>query len=281
MRRLKLQLEKMFGKYFKMYSYNINETKTIKKWLKKIRNIFVVSKPNLLQKLMKNIEMTDIFTSNGELCDGDNSLMIICHPGYMFFFMITYMHTLKNLLEKVLKNNFESDRRDNNIWYGVSVDKILLDTVFGSKKKLEKLFYASGMIQRKDNLRKAKFSTRGEKILPAIQQKFAHLEFKMKSYFVVAQMFSKHVQLTLHQVVKLASYEEDAVAIAIRDEIVQIDDVLDSLCKKVLMSIPDNFQINYCDIHKKKDNVSGDFNSIQTFLNLCQNLKPCITTLVG
>lgn len=248
---------------------------------KEIRNIFVSSKPNLLKKLAENITMNNLFTSNKGSGSTDNDLVPTCHPGYMYFFLITYLHIFNEMLEEKLKDNLGSNWRGNHVWYNVIVEKNLLDTVFGTKKKLEKLFYASGILRKDNKFQKAKFSTRGEEILTVIQQKFAHLEFKMKSYFGVVQISAKHIQLTLHQVVKLAKSGEDAAAIAIKDEIVHIDDVFDTIFKKLLTRIQTSYPVDHCDIHRKKNNETDGFDSIQTSINLRQNLKLCITKLVS
>ncbi|KAG2195026.1 hypothetical protein INT47_005626 [Mucor saturninus] len=183
--------------------------------------------------------------------------------------MITYLYSFNEQLEENIERIYEADWRGNNIWYGVSTDKHLLDSVFGSMKKLEKLFFASGILQEGNNTRRAKFCIHGEGILPAIQHKYRHLDFKMKSYFVAAQIFSKHIQLTLHQVVKLALPKEDAATIVIQDEIIHMDDIYDSLCKNILANTQIDCEYNHCHIH----NAHDAFESLQTCTSLRQNLK--------
>ncbi|KAG2207975.1 hypothetical protein INT47_010959 [Mucor saturninus] len=224
--------------------------------------------------------MDDLFTLNDEFGNADNDSFTTCHPGYIFFFAITYMHSLNKMLENKLENIVGSNWQSNSIWYGVSIDKNLLDTVFGSIKKLEKSLFACGVLQKDDNLRRAKFCTRGEEILPAIQQKLVGLEFNIKAYFIVAQVFSKHIQLTLHQVVILASSEKDAASIIIQDEIIYIDDVYDKLCKTVWSNVQSNRHVNYCAVHKDMHNVQYDLESLQVYSDIRQNLKLCVVELV-
>ncbi|KAI7891359.1 uncharacterized protein EV154DRAFT_602498 [Mucor mucedo] len=224
--------------------------------------------------------MNDLFVSKNEFPSSDSESFTTCHPGYMYFFMITYLHCLNKQIEAKLESIVGTNWKANNIWYGVSIDKKLLDTVFGSIKKLEKLFFASGIIKKDDDLRKAKFCTCGEEILPAVQHKYQDLDFRLKSYFVVAQVSSKHIQLSLHQVVKLASPGEDPASIIIQDEMIHIDDVYDTLCKSIMKSLQVNCQVDYCTTHKSQEDTQYDFQSFEIFSNIYRNLKPCVVELL-
>ncbi|KAG2200006.1 hypothetical protein INT47_000356 [Mucor saturninus] len=185
----------------------------------------------------------------------------------------------KSCLKPIIFVNIGSNWRANNIWYAVSMDKKLLDTVFGSIQKLEKSFFASGILGKDNELRKAKFGTRVEEILPAIKHKYQDLGFRLKSYFVVAHISSKHIQLSLHQVVKLASPGEDPASIIIQDEIIDIDDVYDTLCKSIMKSLQANCRVDYCITHKSQEDMQYDFQSFEIYKNIYRNLKPCIVEL--
>ncbi|KAI7890470.1 uncharacterized protein EV154DRAFT_511332 [Mucor mucedo] len=107
------------------------------------------------------------------------------------------------------------------------------------------------------------------------------LNFKIKSYFVVAQTFTKHIQLTLHQVVRLASKDVEAATIIVEDEIIHIDDVYDTLCKEVWKAIQCNCHFDYCPIHKDRKDKIFDFESSHSYISSRQNLKQCIVQLLG
>ncbi|KAI7891416.1 uncharacterized protein EV154DRAFT_224017 [Mucor mucedo] len=307
--RLKLGLEKIFGDYLELYSSykkngkkripaskllgrafqnmrkrrissNVEWIKTSKNRPKKIRKLFVSSNPNLFEQLTANFDMDDFFVSKDEFSASDSKLFTTCHPGYMYFFIITYQHCLNKQIEKKLESNVGSNWRANNIWYSVSIDKNQLDTVFGSITNLEKSFFASGILMKDDELRKAKFCTRGEEILPAIQHKYQHLDFILKSHFVVAQISSKHIQLSLHQVVKLASPGEDPASIIIQDEIIHIHDLYDTLCKNIMKSLQVNCQVDYCTTHKSQKDTQYDFQLLEIYNNIYRNLKPCVVELL-
>ncbi|KAG2193302.1 hypothetical protein INT47_008663 [Mucor saturninus] len=294
--RLKLGLEKIFGDYLQLYSsYKRNVKKTIPMspasellgWafrdMRKRSTLSIderiESNPNLFKELMANIEIDDLFVSKDEFPASDSEPFTTCHPGYMYFFMITYLHCLNKQIEEKLESTVGSKWRANNIWYGVSMDKKLLDTVFGSIKKLEKSFFASGILGKDEELRKAKFCTRGEEILPAIQDKYQHLDFRLKSFFVVAQISSKHIQLSLHQVVKLASPGEDPASIIIQDKMIHINDVYDTLCKSIMKSIQVDCRVDYCITHKSEEDTQYDFQSSEIYSNVYRNLKPCVVEI--
>ncbi|KAG2195790.1 hypothetical protein INT47_005767 [Mucor saturninus] len=311
--RLKLGLEKIFGDYLQLYSSyrrnvkkrtllnqvskllgrafrNMRKRRILSKfkWIKssrnrqkEIRKLFVSSNPNLFEQLTANFDIGDLFASKDKFGDADRESFTTCHPGYMYFFMITYLHCLNKQIEGKLESNVGSNWQANNIWYAVSIDKKLLDTVFGPIKNLEKSFFASGILGKDDELRKARFCTRGEEVLPAIQQTYQHLEFRLKSYFVVAQISSKHIQLSLHQVVKLVSPGEDPASIIIQDKILHIDDVYDPLCKSILESLQVNCHVDYCTTHKDEEDTQYDFQSLEIYSNIYRNLKPCVIELVS
>ncbi|KAG2200090.1 hypothetical protein INT47_007735 [Mucor saturninus] len=256
-------------------------TKPSKSQSKEIRNLLEPPKSNLLGKATKNADTNELFASNDKSCSTDNNFMTTYDPAYMFCFLITYLHNFNKLLEEELQCLYRNNWQKKNMWYGVSVDKNLLDTVFGSKKNLKKLFIASGIIRKDDNLRKSEFCTRGEEILPAIQQKLGDLVFKMKSYFVVAHVFSKRIQLTLHQVVKLATSKKDASTIVIHEKIISIDDVYDTLCKEIWKTINYGGQINYCAAHLHDKHEENDLRSFETCSTVLQKLKLLVVKLLS
>lgn len=91
--------------------------------------------------------------------------------------------------------------------------------------------------------------TQRDGILSAIQQKLG-LNLGLKSYFVVAQIKQANIHIILHQVVKLLSPEEDASTMIVRDKIIHINNVHDTLCKNIWNSFQLTDKINYCALHK-------------------------------
>ncbi|KAI7873147.1 uncharacterized protein EV154DRAFT_556387 [Mucor mucedo] len=311
--RLKTCLKKIFGDHLKLYSsYKISVKKRTLvnqvskllgrasrkiqrrrilsnyEWIKsrrnrqkEIRRLFLSAQPNLFNQLTANLKVEDLFVSKAKFWGSDSESFTTCHPGYILFFLITYLHCLNKKIEEALKINLGNNWQANNTWYGVSIDKNLLDNVFSSIKNLEQLFFASGILGKDDELRKVKFCTRGEEILPAIQHKYQYLDFRLKSYFIVAQIYSKHIQLSLHQVVKLALPGEDPASIIIQDKIIYIEHVYDTLCKNFMKFIQANCQVNHCATHTNKERIQYDFQSFGTYSNIYRNMRPCIVELLN
>lgn len=271
--RTKLQVERIFSHYIEMHSDPLLQ--------KKIIDTFVDSEGKILERLLSKENLGKLFSKEDKPCRANVDFVDIRHPGYVFFVIISYLYYLNKLVEEKLEGSFGNDWRDKNIAYAVCVDKSILDNVFGSKEHFHELLYASGILQKNNEHRKAQISTYGAEILPAIQQKLKHLEFKMKSYFVVAQTYPTHIQLTLHQVVRLSSPQKDAATIIIQDEIIHIEDVYDTLCKRVWANMLFSGHVEYCTKHKDERDTLYDFGSFQNYSNIRHKLKLCITKLVS
>lgn len=263
----KVKLYNTFSNHLKVYN-RINSQR-------KLQDIFFSSGSKILELLMTKVKMDDFFANHEE------SSAITHQPGYVFIIIIICFYCLNTLIKKELDSNFGNEWNDKNIGYAVSVNKNVLDNVLGSKQNLNELLYASGLVEKKNENRKAHIATYGEDILPALQYKLKYLEFKMKSYFVVAQVYSTHIQLTLHQVVRLSSSEQSATTIIIEDEIIQTEDVYDTLCKRVWNNMLHSGHVEYCTEHKDEKYASYDFGSLLNYNNIWYKLKSCLVKLVG
>ncbi|KAI7870693.1 uncharacterized protein EV154DRAFT_121968 [Mucor mucedo] len=264
--RMKLFIQNTFRKYLKLWSHPDKRTKVI--------NTFVYPESKIVEKLLCKVDMDTMFSKKIALsaANGDNSV-IVCHPGYFFFFIITYLYYLNKLIEDKMDSAFGNDWRDKNTAFAFSVEKKLLDDIFGSKETLNEMLFASGILHNNNGFRKAEICTYGEEILPAIQQKLKDADFKMKLYFIVAQLHQKHIQLTLHQVVKLSTPAEDAATIIIQDEILHIEDVYDTLCKNIWAALLSSNRIDYCLKHMNKGDDPHSLNSSEGYKAIYQRLK--------
>lgn len=269
---MKLYLESILGHYLEMYS----DTKQ----QKEIRTNFVKSGLKIFEQRLSEVDFYEMFLKDASPA-ADTHFVTVYQPSYIYFFMITYFYYLNKLVEEELKGDFGNDWREENIGYDVCVNKSILDNFFGSKEILNELLYVGGILQKNNEHRKAQISTHSEEILPVIQQKLEYLEFKMKSYFVVVQTYPTHIQLTLHQVVKISSSKENSATIIIQDQIIQIEDVYDTLCKKIWANMSLNGHIEYCNTHKDIPSALYDFGLLQNYSNIYQKLKSCVVKLVG
>ncbi|KAI7867628.1 uncharacterized protein EV154DRAFT_582688 [Mucor mucedo] len=141
--RLKKHVEKMFAEYLIMYSKSgqqktssrliqpKNKTtfgscfgiKTSENWPKEIRNFFASSSPHLLEQVMHNLKMDDLFMKNNSSHSEDTDLLLTSDPGYILFFIIAYLHNLNMWLEKELNEKFKNGWRDKNtVWKNMQSD---------------------------------------------------------------------------------------------------------------------------------------------------------------
>lgn len=89
---------------------------------------------------------------------------------------------------------------DTKIGYAINIKNMLLKRLFGTEDDLRNIIYASNLIKKDDSSRKLRIATQGEGLLSIIQQPFK-LQFLLKSFFLIAQLYEDYVQLTLNQVV--------------------------------------------------------------------------------
>lgn len=93
------------------------------------------------------------------------------------------------------------------------------------------------------------------------------------SYFVVAHLHQTYIQVTLHQVVKTSSAEENTSAIIVKDEIIPIENVNDTLCKHVWDRSKSMGEGDYCTSHKDEENIFSDVYTLKNYCNFLERLK--------
>ncbi|GAA5811577.1 hypothetical protein MFLAVUS_005016 [Mucor flavus] len=132
----------------------------------------------------------------------------------------------------------------------ITVDSMLLKRLFGTEDDLRDVIYTSNLVQKDDSSKKLRIATNAEGLFPVIQRSF-NLQFPLKSFFVVAQLYEEYVQLTLNQVVTESGLENEyQEAIIMQEEIIPIPSICDTLCFNMWTNITeDNSLIQLCDIH--------------------------------
>ncbi|KAI7889097.1 uncharacterized protein EV154DRAFT_515796 [Mucor mucedo] len=262
---MKLFIKDNFGEYLELYLDPNQRTK--------ITNEFVSSESNILDQILSKVGTEKIFSKKYTPSAGDDRLVNVCHPGYVFFFKIMYFHHLNRLIKEKLNSSYENDWRNKNTAFAFSVEKKLFDNVFGSDETLDELLVASGMLKANNKNQKVRVSIYGEEIIHAIQHKLKDVNFQMKSYFVVAQVHSDHIQLTLHQVVKLATSEENAATIIVDDEIIHMEDVHDTLHKKIWKTLISSNIFDCCSMHETEGSGLHNLNLLRVYKNAYQQFK--------
>ncbi|KAI7891964.1 uncharacterized protein EV154DRAFT_562828 [Mucor mucedo] len=180
-------------------------------------------------------------------------------PGYRLIFLVMYLSHIHKTTLISMNENLDNYWTHKNIGYVISVEKTILDNIFGSKEL-------------------------GGSIPSIIQQHIVDLDQKMKTYFIVAQLHDTHIQLTLHQIVRLLPTEENVNTIIVQEDIIEIENVNTALCKSMWNHMISKCEINYCHIHIKHrgkelhDGLSSFKNYTDTFQKLNVQLSQILTS---
>ncbi|KAI8088118.1 hypothetical protein BDF21DRAFT_396308 [Thamnidium elegans] len=235
------------GSYFnfsKVQTLNINYSfiKFAEKYLKG-ESIILSDDTASSKEIMTEIEVIMNMKSHDK-----ELLASIQQPVCIKAFIAIYMIYLRNIVSSKLVS-ITGHIVDIKIGYSITIEKMLLDNLFGTKAYFEEVVYTSGLIRKDDHRKKLRVITQGEGLLPVIQ-KFWKLQFPVKSFFVVAQLYQDYVQLTLNQVV--TEDKKDQEATIIQDEIIHIPNFYRTLCLNMWNNIvEDTSLIQMCDKHKK------------------------------
>ncbi|KAI9259107.1 hypothetical protein EDC94DRAFT_675027 [Helicostylum pulchrum] len=69
---------------------------------------------------------------------------------------------------------------------------MLLKRLFGTEDVLRNMIYENNLVQKNDGSKKLRIATHGEGLFHVIQQSF-NLQFTLKSFFVVAQLYADYI----------------------------------------------------------------------------------------
>ncbi|GAA5816210.1 hypothetical protein MFLAVUS_009736 [Mucor flavus] len=197
---------------------------------------------------------------------------------YIKAFVSTYMIYINDIisrsLPKIIANN-----ANLKIGYYINIDNMLLKRLFGMEDNLRDVIYASNLVQKDDSSKKLRIATHAEGLFLVIQQSF-NLQFPLKSFFLVAQLYENYVQLTLNQVVTESGLENEyQEAIIMQEETIPIPNIYDILCRNMWNSITeDSSLILLCDTHKGyDDNELLEIFTLENQAEFTNNLKEHIS----
>ncbi|KAI9274061.1 hypothetical protein EDC94DRAFT_118787 [Helicostylum pulchrum] len=122
---------------------------------------------------------------------------------FVRIYIIYINYIVSRKLPEITARNFNI-----KIGYSITIDNMLLKRLFGTEDNLRDIIYASNLVQKDDSYKKLRIATHGEGLFPEIQQSF-NLQFTIKSFFVVAQLYENYMQLTLNQVVTESGLENE------------------------------------------------------------------------
>lgn len=228
-------------------------------------------------------ELRNFFVGSGTHSPRSNTenpivFVTLGQPYYSHLFLMIYLAQLYQFTTSLSCKANECDGK--NAGYVMSVEKNLLDDIFGSKMQLRKMLFGSSIVQEEDDHTKVRVVVLGEGILQAIQCKL-NIDLALKSYFVVAQLQPTNVYVSLNQVVKIASSEEDVSAIIVKDKLVPFENVIHTLCKTIWNHFLSTGTIDYCPLHKDEYSIDCSLFQSKNYHHALEKLKYHLVTTVS
>ncbi|KAI7894943.1 uncharacterized protein EV154DRAFT_477724 [Mucor mucedo] len=222
-----------------------------------------------IKKCIYNHELDDFF----EKPNTPEHCVFTDQKKYIRLFLMMYWGYINGQIACRLQEHPQENLEKLKIGYFISIEKPLMDYVYGSKENFQKILLGSGILQERNETIKARIVTPEEiEILSIVQQKF-NLNLPLKSYFLLAQLHDTYIQLTLKQVVQISSSEKDASSILLDTRIIKIDSIDDTVCKYFWKHVKFNFTKNMSMSHNKTSRNCCDINSIQNHKNALAELK--------
>jgi hypothetical protein len=105
----------------------------------------------------------------------------------------------------------------------------------------------------------------------------------LKSYYLQAIIHEDYIQVTLNQVVRLESLEDEASAIIIRDEIIKTENFYDTVCNffwDLIDSREVDTLVDHCNKHRQGDNKEIINSSLKNYEQTLVKLKKNILDLL-
>ncbi|GAA5808475.1 hypothetical protein MFLAVUS_001866 [Mucor flavus] len=192
---------------------------------------------------------------------------------------ITLQEQTKYFLYQIKRGNKKHTKLRESKLSAITANSMLLKRLFGTEDDLRDIIYASNLIQKDDSYRKFRIATHAEGLFPVIQQSF-NLQFPVKSFFVVAQLYENYVQLTLNQVVTEPGLENEyQEAIIMQEEMIPIPNIYDNLCINMWSNITeDSSTIQLCDTHERyEDYELLEIFTLKNQAEFTNNLKEFIS----
>lgn len=211
--------------------------------------------------------------------EDDATKDVLLRQKYFELLVEIYLTYIKAVISSKLSSIIAVESNaDIKIGYAVTIENIVLERLFGTEEDLRDTIYKTGLLQRDDSSKKLRIILKGEGLLPTIQKYFQAITFPIKSFFVIAQLFKGHIQLTLNQVATESTSldeKDHQEAIIIQDEIIHIPNIYDSLSIKMWDDIvEDNSLIRLCDVHNKcNDHELLEIFSLENQAEFTNNLK--------
>ncbi|KAI7891569.1 uncharacterized protein EV154DRAFT_507768 [Mucor mucedo] len=225
----------------------------------------------------KKGEMDTFFTENSKDVD---VISLRQSKEFSHLFMLMYLCYVKKVVSDELEEFLKFKWKEVNVGFVMCIQKTVLDSMNISKHELlHELPAIDSIFEETTEKSKLRIMIQGEVVSPAIQQNLK-LPLKIKSYFVLAQLYENYVQLTLQHVVKDADSKSEYVsAIVVEDKIVPIANVNDKLHENIwrhLIKVHCKTNHTY-----KKDDTVCDLFTTEKYKEALKMLKPLVSKIFG
>lgn len=219
-------------------------------------------------------------SKESKLSVADKTHIFTCQAKYIRLFLMMYVGYVKKLVNLKLNTIFRNDCNSKNTAYIATLDKAWMDSDLILNNNPKELLIESGILPEFGDNKMARFVVRGEGILPAIQQKLC-LELCLQSYFVVAQIHPTHLQVTLHQVVKISSSKGNESTIIIKDKKFEMRNIIDLISINIWKHMRAWGKIEHSNSDTDKMCLSSNLNSLQTYNDVLKSLKLYVSECVS
>ncbi|KAI9254786.1 hypothetical protein EDC94DRAFT_618433 [Helicostylum pulchrum] len=177
---------------------------------------------------------------------------------YIRTFLLIYLSHLNEVIlnvKSIVDNSNGKPQVGNpNIGYVISVEKMLLDNLAGTKENFKEIVFASGVVRETDRTKKLKVITRGEELSVLLQQA-SGFELSCKTYFVLFQLHEDYIYFTLNRVVTASDLNNKESSIVIEDKIILTRNIYESLFMNIWKHLTRKGDfVVLCDKHKNDEN---------------------------
>ncbi|KAI7896274.1 uncharacterized protein EV154DRAFT_492895 [Mucor mucedo] len=210
-----------------------------------------IASATILESLGKS-EMASFFSTanNSIIKETYGPITPIFQTKYTHIFLLMYLSYINTLVSVLLDKHSGNDWRAKNLGYVLTIEASFMEYIDISEEDIQQLFYIGNVPQELAERRKVRLCNIGSCLMPVIQ-KIIGQEFKLKSFFVIAQLHDTYIHFALYQAVQCDLMGKCiSTAMLIIDKLVPMENLKDRLCKSILNNIATDNNIDYCDIHK-------------------------------
>lgn len=210
--------------------------------------------------------------------DKSDAVEILHQPEYTFIFESIYLAYVNNLITIRMDEVFDEDWKEKNVGYLVSIDPTLEKTCFDCADA-NYLLFGCGILNEDDPNKKGVILSDEGGAMTKIQEK-TDIISPVKSFVALVSINQTEINLSLYQIVKAASKDQDVSTVFIRRHSISFENTTEVLCKSIWNQIKSSEEINCCDRHNSKESKLDNLGSLYTFKTAIKNIRQRISEMV-